>query len=275
MLAAALLLAACDRAPDAASTPAFTPKSSAAAFNQPNMPYPDTASPTERARFIAASAAALQSGHADTLIQVSTALRVDAPAVVLALAQAQASSQGAALAAWSRALWQNGQVEPLAHVFAQLALGADLQQDAVQYFSAGPLAGDGTPSYAHATALGYYLGALQAGLQAATAREAERHELVTRLLRSAAQQAGMAEPGPALPPPDASAGARWVRYNLYPALNTVDGVDAEARLLAAALPVTAVAVRPNGEPDLEVAVGSGARSAFLRRQQASRQVLAR
>ncbi|MDO5624727.1 MAG: hypothetical protein Q4G71_08570 [Pseudomonadota bacterium] len=240
-----------------------------------SMPAMATTSPAERARAITDLQAALAAGDAAALAQVSAALLVDAPAVVLALARGPASSRGSALAAWARALWQADQVEPLARVFAQLALGADLQQDAVQHFGAGPLAEDGSPSYAHAVALGYYVGVLQASLAAAAPREGERQALVTRLLRSAAAQASVAEPGPALPPPQASAGARWVRYSLFPLLATGDGHDAEDRLLAAALPVAAVGVLPNGEPDLEAAAGSGAQSAFLRRQQGSRRALER
>ena len=124
-------------------------------------------------------------------------------------------------------------------------------------------------------ALGHYVGVLQAGLHAATAREAERQALVTRWLRSAAAQAGVPEPTAALPPPEAGAGARWVRFNLYPALTSGAHDDADARLLAAAVPATAVLVLPNGEPDLEIAVGSAAQHAFLRRQQVSREALAR
>ena len=64
-----------------------------------------------------------------------------------------------------------------------------------------------------------------------------------------------AEPTAALPPPEAGAGARWVRFNLYPALTSGAHDDADARLLAVAVPATAVLVLPNDEPDLENAVG--------------------
>lgn len=234
---------------------------------------PTAATPAERARFIADREAALKAGDADALAQVGAALQDDAPAVVLALARGPASSHGEALAAWARALWQAGEIEPLARVFVQLALGTDLQQDAVQHFGAGPLAADGSPSYAHAVAMGYYVGVLQAGLQAAARREGERQALVTRLLRSAAAQAGVAEPDASLPAPNAAHGTRWVRYNLYPALASTR--DAADRLFWAAQPVASRGVLPNGEPDLEAAAGSGAQTAFLRRQQDSHRALQR
>lgn len=264
------LLAACDRGPSA--TP---PVLAGASSPAPAMPLSPAATTAERARFIADSEAALRAGDAAAVAQVTAALRDDAPAVVLALARGPSSTHGQALAAWARALWQGGQVEPLAAVFTQLALGPDRRQDAVRHFGEGPPAEDGSPSHANAVALGHYVGVLQAGLHAATAREAERQALVTRWLRSAAAQAGVPEPTAALPPPEAGAGARWVRFNLYPALTSGAHDDADARLLAAAVPATAVRVLPNGEPDLEIAVGSAAQHAFLRRQQVSREALAR
>lgn len=271
-MALAVLLSACQ---DQASTGTAPPSAAAAAPSQPANPAMTALSPSapasERARFIADRADALQRAPQDAAAQVSAALQDDAPAVVLALARSPASADGRALALWARALWQAGEIEPLARVLVQLALGADLQQDAVQHFGAGPAAEDGSPSHANAVALGYFIGALQAGLDATRASQADRQALVTRLLRSAAAQAGVPEPGPALPPPDASTGARWVRYNLVPALAAAG--DADARLEAAALPLAMVGVRANGEPDLEIAVGSNARAAFARRQQASRRAL--
>ena len=267
-LVAAGLLAACDRA--APPTPSAAP----APMPPTTMPSAPTArTPAEWARFVAEREAALKAGDADALAQVSAALHHDAPGVVLALARGPATSHGAALAAWARAQWQAGQVEPLARVFAQLALGADLQQDAVQHFGAGPLAADGSPSHAHAVAMGYYVGVLQAGLQAAARREGERQALVTGLLRSAAAQAGVPEPDASLPAPGAAPGKRWVRYNLYPALASTR--DAADRLFWAAQPVASRGVLPNGEPDLEAAAGSGAQTAFLRRQQDSHRALER
>ena len=210
-------------------------------------------------------------------LKLDAALSADAPAAVQSLALSPASADGQALAQWARAHWQAADVDALARVLVHLTLGTDQQQDAAQNFSAGPLAADGTPSHAHAAALGYFVGALQSGLGTVTGNPAERHALATQLLRTAARQAGTAEPTAALPGPDATPGQRWVRFNLYPLLATAEGTssdDADTLLERAALPVTATQVRPNGEPDLEVAVGTAPQVAFRHRLRAVQRALA-
>ena len=168
-------------------------------------------------------------------------------------------------------MWANGHVDPLASVFAQLALGPALDQDAVEVFNAAGTAADGTAANANAAAMGYAVGALEAGLLASTARETQRQDQITRLLRSAARQAGVDAPGASIPAPDAPAGTRWVRYNLYPAL--ADRRDAADRLFWAAQPVTRVGVLPNGELDLQAAAGSAAKGAFLSHWKRTRRAL--
>ena len=208
---------------------------------------------------------------------LAAALDSHAPDAVLALARSSDPTQAQALAHWARAHWSRGDVDPLARALAQLALGVGLQDDAVRHFSDGPLAADGTPAYAHAVALGYFVGALQTGLHAATGDEAKRHAKVLQLLRSAARLAGVTEPDAALPGANASAGQRWVRFNLYPLLTPSQGaqrVSADALLERAAVPLAATRVRANGESDLEIGVGSAAHSAFQRRLHAQQRAAA-
>ena len=214
-------------------------------------------------------------------LKLDAALNADAPAAVQSLALSAAGADGQALAQWARARWQAADVDALARVLVQLVLGADLQQDAVQHFSAATQAADGSPNYANAAALGYFVGALQSGLDAVARNADDRRALAVRLLRSAAHQAGVAEPTAALPGPGASAGQRWVRLNLYPLLTPPAGAspdDADTLLERAALPLAATRVRANGEPDLEVAVGTAPQIAFRRRmggRRAAAQLLAR
>ena len=204
-------------------------------------------------------------------LKLDAALNADAPAAVQSLALSAARADGQALAQWARARWQAADVDALARVLVQLVLGADLQQDAVQHFSAATQAADGSPNYANAAALGYFVGALQSGLDAVARNADDRRALAGQLLRSAARQAGVAEPTAALPGPGAPAGQRWVRLNLYPLLTPPAGVsadDADALLERAALPLAATRVRANGEPDLEVAVGTAPQIAFRHRLRA-------
>ena len=204
-------------------------------------------------------------------LKLDAALNADAPAAVQSLALSAAGADGQALAQWARARWQAADVDALARVLVQLVLGADLQQDAVQHFSAATQAADGSPNYANAAALGYFVGALQSGLDAVARNADDRRALAVRLLRSAAHQAGVAEPTAALPGPGASAGQRWVRLNLYPLLTPPAGAspdDADTLLERAALPLAATRVRANGEPDLEVAVGTAPQIAFRHRLRA-------
>lgn len=279
-LAAALVvacgmgLAGCDRAPTEApaARPADAPSApSATVTTVPAAPVPPHASAGERAHAIAEAAAALAQGQQHAVSSVTSMLQHDAPAVVRALALTPASGNGEALAHWARALWANGHVDPLASVFAQLALGPALDQDAVEVFNAAGTAADGTAANANAAAMGYAVGALEAGLLASTARETQRQDQITRLLRSAARQAGVDAPGASIPAPDAPAGTRWVCYNLYPAL--ADRRDAADRLFWAAQPVTRVGVLPNGELDLQAAAGSAAKGAFLSHWKRTRRAL--
>ncbi|TXK28576.1 hypothetical protein FVQ98_09740 [Ottowia sp. GY511] len=208
---------------------------------------------------------------------LAAALNTDAPHAVLALAQSSDPTQAHALAHWARAHWKSRNVDPMARVLAQLALGADLREDAVRHFSDGPLADDGTPAYTHAVALGYLVGALQSGLRATSGDEAAHRDLVLQLLRSAARGAGVAQPTAALPGPDATAGQRWVRFNIYPLLAPAQGApsaSADDLLEHAAVPVAATRLRANGEPDLEIGAGSAALGAFQRRLQAQRRASA-
>ena len=88
-------------------------------------------------------------------LKLDAALNADAPATVQSLAMSAAGADGQALAQWARARWQAADVDALARVLVQLVLGADLQQDAVQHFSAATPAGDGSPNYVNAAALAW------------------------------------------------------------------------------------------------------------------------
>ena len=136
-----------------------------------------------------------------------------------------------------------------------------MNQDAVQVFSATTAAADGSVSYANAAAMGYFVGALEAGLAASGADDAKRQEKLVHLLRSAARQVGVPTPDASAPADDATAAARWVRFNVYPLLASQWTTDDP--LFWAAQPMVSSGVQANGELRLESAAGSAAKGAFF------------
>ena len=198
---------------------------------------------------IFADTAAMRQGMHDILMS-------DVNGVITELASGRETSNGTAMAIYSKSAINAGEFEQLGNIQARLALGNDLSGNHEELFN-NPDRG-----YIHAKNAGYFAGAMDAAITSISSDANKQAEIVNAVIGSAATVVGAALP--AAGSAGVSVGATASSFVVKAVYDQIvnDKSDAVTKLRDAALPFRSAGVRPNGEHDLEQAASPEGFSRF-------------